>query len=119
MLFALENNIRLNNLLTVCCKIFKYKNILEGVLRKEKGYDENNICIIECKKRYFLDSKAVDTLKGDFSKAKRLLKWKPQKNLDQLIKDMVSYELNLLISDKKIQKYLLQVTMEWLGQSNN
>ena len=94
MLFALENNIRLNNLLTRC-KIFKYKNIWRGKGINEKGYDENNICIIECKKRYFRPAE-VDNLKGDFSKAKRLLKWKPQKNLDQLIKDMVSYELNLL-----------------------
>ena len=61
----------------------------------EKGYDEKNICIIECNKKYFRPAE-VDTLKGDYSKAKRILKWKPQINLDQLIKDMISYELNLL-----------------------
>ena len=76
-------------------KFLNIKIFWRGKGIKEKGYDENNICIIECKKRYFRPAE-VDTLKGDFSKAKRLLKWKPQKNLDQLIKDMVSYELNLL-----------------------
>ena len=44
----------------------------------KKGYDENIICIIECKNGYFRPAE-VDTLKGDFGKAKRLLKWKPQK----------------------------------------
>ena len=61
----------------------------------EKAYDENNVCIIECNKKYFRPFE-VDTLKGDFSKAKRILNWKPKKNLDQLILDMISYELKLL-----------------------
>ena len=35
----------------------------------------------------------VDFLKGDFSKAKKLLKWKPIYNTDDLIEDMISSEL--------------------------
>ena len=50
---------------------------------------------IECNKKYFRPAE-VDTLQGDCSKAKKILKWKPEKNLDHLIDDMVSYELNLL-----------------------
>ena len=71
------------------------KIIWKGKGINEKAYNENNNCIIECNKRYFRPAE-VDTLKGDYSKAKRILKWKPQKNLDQLIKDMISYELNLI-----------------------
>ena len=59
---------------------------------KEKGYDENNNCIIECHKKYFRPAE-VDTLKGDFSKARKLLKWKPKHDINSLIKDMISYEL--------------------------
>ena len=36
----------------------------------------NRNCIIECNKKYFRPAE-VDTLKGDYSKARRLLKWKP------------------------------------------
>ena len=58
----------------------------------EKGYDSRNNCIIECNKKYFRPSE-VDTLKGDYSKARKLLKWRPKHNIKTLIKDMLSYEL--------------------------
>ena len=66
---------------------------------KEKAYDKFNNCIIECSKKYFRPAE-VDTLKGDYSKAKRLLKWKPKHNIKSLIKDMINYELNILKNDK-------------------
>ena len=58
----------------------------------EKAYDKNNNCIIECSKKYFRPAE-VDTLKGDASKAKKLLKWEPKHNIHTLIDDMISYEL--------------------------
>jgi GDPmannose 4,6-dehydratase len=58
----------------------------------QKAYLDNK-CIIECKKKYFRPSE-VDTLIGDYSKAKKLLKWKPKKDISQLIKDMVDFELD-------------------------
>ena len=61
----------------------------------QKAYDEDGNCIIECNKRYFRPAE-VDTLIGSYSKAKKILKWKPERNLDSLIHDMLSYELNLL-----------------------
>ena len=33
-------------------------------------------------------------LLGDSTKAKKLLKWKPNKNIDFLIQDMIDYEIN-------------------------
>ncbi len=60
----------------------------------EKGIDENNNVIIECKKKYLRPSE-VDTLKGDYSKAKKLLKWKPKYNIKFLVKDMIEYEYAL------------------------
>ena len=61
----------------------------------EKAFDEKNNCIIECKKKYFRPVE-VDTLKGDYSKARKILKWKPENDLKSLIKDMISYELMLI-----------------------
>ena len=47
---------------------------------------------MEIDKKYFRPSE-VDFLRGDFSKARRLLKWKPIHNTDDLIEDMISSEL--------------------------
>ena len=58
----------------------------------EKAFDNNNKCIIECKKKYFRPAE-VDTLKGDYAKARKILKWKPKHDIKSLIKDMISYEL--------------------------
>ena len=59
---------------------------------KEKAFNEKNRCIIECKTKYLRPAE-VDTLKGNFSKAKRILKWKPKHDIKSLIKDMIKYEL--------------------------
>ena len=65
---------------------------------KGKGINEkainlsNNKTIIEIDKKFFRPTE-VDFLRGDFSKAKRLLKWKPAYNTDDLIEDMISSEL--------------------------
>ena len=63
---------------------------------KEKAYNEKNVCIIECKKKYLRPTE-VDALKGNFSKAKKILKWKPKHTIKSLIKDMINYELNSIL----------------------
>jgi GDPmannose 4,6-dehydratase len=60
----------------------------------EKAYDENNNCIIQIDKRYFRPLE-VHNLKGNFSKAKKILKWKPKKTLNQLVEEMIKYELEI------------------------
>ena len=59
----------------------------------EKAYDYSGKCIIECNKKYFRPSE-VESLIGDYSKAKKLLNWKPSRDINALIKDMISYELD-------------------------
>jgi len=68
------------------------KIIWRGKGIKEKGYDKKGKIIIECKKKYFrpLD---VQSLLGDSSKAKKLLKWKPKYNIKLLVQEMISEEL--------------------------
>ena len=66
---------------------------------KEKAFSKDNKIIIEIKKRYFRPSE-VDNLKGNSSKAKKILKWKPVKDLNNLIQDMVTYELKKLSNEK-------------------
>ena len=77
----------------VCSKI----NI--KITWKENGINEyatwNNNKIIEVKKRFFRPGE-VDQLKGNANKAKRKLNWKPKYSLDELIDEMIKFELDQL-----------------------
>lgn len=75
----------------VCKKLnmqvyWKDKGIAEKCLLKN-----SNRTIIECNKKYFRPSE-VPYLKGDCSKAKKILKWKPLISLNQMIDEMIYYE---------------------------
>jgi GDPmannose 4,6-dehydratase len=66
----------------------KWKN--KGL--NEVGIDKiTNKKIINVSKKYFRETE-VDNLIGDFSKAKKILKWKPKNSLNQLIDDMIQNE---------------------------
>ena len=82
--------------INMVAKELKMKIKWKGKGLNEKAFDENNNVIIECKNKYFRPAE-VDTLRGDFSKARKLLKWKPKHNIKTLIKDMIDYEYNLNI----------------------
>jgi GDPmannose 4,6-dehydratase len=61
---------------------------------KEKGVDvKSGKIIVDLDKKYFRPSE-VDFLKGNYSKARRHLKWKPVITTDQLIDDMISFEMS-------------------------
>jgi GDPmannose 4,6-dehydratase len=61
----------------------------------EKAYNDRGISIIECDPTY-LRPLEVDTLLGDYSKAKKILRWKPKINIKQLAKEMIENELKIL-----------------------
>ena len=67
---------------------------------KEKCYNENGAAFIECDPSYYRPLE-VDTLLGDASKARKILKWKPSINLKTLVKEMVSDEIKSLNDSKK------------------
>ncbi len=71
----------------------KFKWTGEGI--NTKCYDEKGNCIISCKKEYFRPLE-VDTLLGDASKAKKELRWKPKKDIKDLVKEMIYTELQNL-----------------------
>ena len=76
----------------ICAKKLSIK-----LLWKNKGLDEVGIdkeskkIIIRINKKYFRETE-VDDLIGDFSKAKRLLKWKPKYSFNKLVDDMIEKE---------------------------
>ena len=70
---------------------FKWKG--KGI--NSKCFDNKGNCIIECDKKYFRPLE-VDTLLGDSNKAFKQLKWKPKKNIKDLIREMIEYEQKLI-----------------------
>ena len=66
-------------------KIFwKGKGLKERALLKK-----NNKIIIKINKKYYRPTE-VDLLCGDFTKAKKILKWKPKYTINQLVDDMIN-----------------------------
>ncbi len=78
--------------INIVCSKLKIKIKWKGKGLNEKGFDQYNNCIIQIDKRYFRPLE-VHNLKGDFSKAKKILKWRPKRDLNQLVEEMIEYEL--------------------------
>lgn len=63
----------------------------------EKGTD---VVRIKVNPKYFRPTE-VDVLLGDSSKAKEILGWKPKCNFDELVKDMMSADIELMKSNPR------------------
>jgi GDPmannose 4,6-dehydratase len=81
--------------INIVAKELKIRILWKGKGVNEKAFNEKKKVIIECDKNYFrpLD---VNTLLGDSSKARRVLKWKPKIKINELAKEMVIKELQRL-----------------------
>ena len=64
----------------------------------EKGFDQNNKCIIECDRKYFRPTE-VETLLGDASKARKVLGWKPKISFEELVREMVEADYMFVKND--------------------
>jgi len=82
----------------LAAKELRMKIIWKGKGKNEKCFWQNKV-IIEIDEKYFRPTE-VNSLKGDFSLAKKELGWKPKVSIQDLIKEMVSEELNNIINDK-------------------
>ena len=71
----------------------KLKWIGKGL--KEKAITPSKQNIIEVDKKYFRPLE-VDHLRGKYTKAKKVLKWKPKTNIYQLIDEMIDEEKKLI-----------------------
>jgi GDPmannose 4,6-dehydratase len=82
------------NFINIVAKKLDIKIKWTGNGLSEKAINiENKKIIIDLNKKFFRPTE-VDFLKGNFSKAKSLLKWKPKYGVNELIDDMISYELS-------------------------
>ncbi|NBU35549.1 MAG: GDP-mannose 4,6-dehydratase [Bacteroidetes bacterium] len=99
------------------CKSFEIigvKLYFEGTGMEEKGYclsSENfhypiqkNRLLLSVEPQFFRPTD-IERLIGDASKARNILQWSPQRNIDSLIREMVETDLNhLLKSTKNLNK---------------
>ncbi len=94
-----DNTYSVKQFINLACKILKMKITWEGRGLNEKAYEikkNKKILLIKINKKYFrpLD---IEYLRGDSSKAKKLLKFKAKYKFEDLVKDM-------LYSDIKAQR---------------
>ena len=70
----------------------KIKWVGKGI--NERGIDvKSGKTIINLDKKYLRPTE-VEFLRGNYSKAKRHLKWKPSISTDKLVDDMINFEMN-------------------------
>lgn len=74
----------------------------QGKDADEKAFDENGRCVVVVDPRYFRPAE-VETLLGDPTKAHTKLGWKPKTSFEQLVKEMVSSDLNAAERDSLIK----------------
>ncbi len=84
----------IKDFINIVCRKLKIKIKWKGKGLNEVGYVDQKRDIIKIDKRYFRPLE-VKYLKGNYSKAKKLLKWKPKISLTQLVDDMIKFELKI------------------------
>ncbi len=90
-----EKQFSIKEFINLVCKKLNMQIKWRGKGLKEKALDNKNKVIIEVSKKFFRPLDVVYLL-GDSSKAKKKLNWKPGKNINPLINDMINYEINNL-----------------------
>ena len=89
-----ENTVK--NFVNTTAKKLSMDIVWRGSGIKEKAIEKKTgKTIVDIDPKYFRPSE-VDFLKGNYSKARKYLKWKPSINTDKLIEDMIKYELSKL-----------------------
>ena len=95
--FVISTNkqISVKKFIMICAKSLNIKIEWKGKGLKEIGIDkETKKIIIKVDKKYFREAE-VDDLLGSYAKAKRLLKWKPAININKLVDEMISHDLEI------------------------
>ena len=90
---ATGKNHSVKQFINECIKILRIDSKWIGKGLNEKLINtKNNQILISIDKKYFRPAE-VDNLKGNFSKAKRELKWKPKTSFKNLVKMMIESDL--------------------------
>jgi GDPmannose 4,6-dehydratase len=92
---ATGKQITVKEFVNMVCKVLKIKIRWSGQGINEVALNDANKKIIFCDKKYYRPTE-VETLLGSPKKANKILKWKAKTTIEQLVKEMVDYELSIL-----------------------
>ena len=93
---ATGKQLSIRQFINLVSKKLKMNITWKGTGLNEKGYDtltKKNIILID---KNYIRPLDVNTLLGNASKARKKLSWKPKTNINQLIDEMISEEVNIL-----------------------
>jgi GDPmannose 4,6-dehydratase len=96
-----EKQFSIKEFINLVCKKLEIPIIWRGKGLMEKAFNNKNKAIIEISKNFFRPLDVVYLL-GDSHKAKKKLGWKPNKNINPLIDDMINFEIDNLNEKNKI-----------------
>ena len=89
-IISTSKTISVKDFINKVAKKFNIKIYWKGKGLLEKAYEKKtNRLLIKINKKYYRPTE-VDFLRGNFKKAQKILKWKPQKNINDLIEDMIN-----------------------------
>ena len=90
---ASNKNFSVKEFINLTAKKLGIKIFWSGKGLKEKAINEDKKILIKISKKFFRPMD-INDLVGETYKARNILKWKPKKNINELIKDMILYEKN-------------------------
>ncbi|NJK30009.1 MAG: GDP-mannose 4,6-dehydratase [Acaryochloris sp. RU_4_1] len=97
---------------TAACKEVGIQIRWEGEGLAEKGFDQNNHCIVAIDPRYYRPTE-VDTLLGDPRKAQEKLHWTPQVSFEQLVAEMMAEDVKSAQRDKIVEDHGYTVPLQY------
>ena len=102
LVISSDQHYSVREFIEICCKYLGIEIVWRGSRYNEKGYVKNiynknskikkNQLIIRIDKRYFRP-KEVPNLLGNSKKARKLLGWKPKISVNELVKEMIDFDL--------------------------
>ena len=94
-MIATKTSHSVKDFINICAKKLNINLVWKNKGLKEVGINKlTKKIIIKVDKKYFRETE-VDDLIGDFTKAKKLLKWEPIYSFNKLVDDMIYNELNV------------------------
>ena len=87
-----------------CAKLLDLDLTWLGCGADERAVDHNGETVVAVDPRYFRPTE-VETLLGDASKAQRELGWVPRTSFDELVREMVEYDLNAAERDALVRRH--------------
>jgi GDPmannose 4,6-dehydratase len=102
LVISSDQHCSVREFIEICCKYLGIEIVWRGSGYNEKGYVKNiytknsrikkNQLIVKIDKRYFRP-KEVPNLLGNSKKARKLLGWKPKISVNELVKEMIDFDL--------------------------